>query len=168
MGCHFLLQGIFPTQESNLGVSLALQADSLSLSCQGSYFETDIRACKTEKYCLFPVTKNFVCCCYLVTELCLSTGILCSWISQARILKWAAISSSRDLHDSGIEPMFLVSLALTDHFFSTEPPGNPCSKVLYRSWLEDQDMRRKVKLRVSRKGSFRCGCHCGWGCSHNS
>ena len=27
VGCHFLLQGIFPTQELNLG-SLALQADS--------------------------------------------------------------------------------------------------------------------------------------------
>ena len=32
VGCHFLLQGIFPTQVSNL----SWQADSLPLSCQGS------------------------------------------------------------------------------------------------------------------------------------
>ena len=33
MGCHFLLQGIFPTQGSNPGIeprALALQADTLS------------------------------------------------------------------------------------------------------------------------------------------
>ena len=38
MGCHFLLQGIFPTQESNprLFHLLHLQADSLPLSYLGS------------------------------------------------------------------------------------------------------------------------------------
>ena len=75
VGCHFLLQGIFPTQESNLGVSPALQADSLPLSCQGSYFQTDIRACKTENTVSFLLQKS----CYLVTKLCLSIRLLCPW-----------------------------------------------------------------------------------------
>ena len=35
MGCHFLLQGIFLTQRSNLGL-LHWQTDSLPLSHQGS------------------------------------------------------------------------------------------------------------------------------------
>ena len=35
MGCHALLQGIFPTQESNLNL-LHWQGDSLPLSHQGS------------------------------------------------------------------------------------------------------------------------------------
>ena len=41
-------------------------------------------------------------------------------ISQARILEWVAISSSRDLPDPGIEPR---SLALAGRLFTTEPPG---------------------------------------------
>ena len=41
-------------------------------------------------------------------------------IFQARLLEWVAISSSRDLPDSRIEP---VSPALAGGFFTTEPPG---------------------------------------------
>ena len=43
-------------------------------------------------------------------------------ISQARILDWVAIFSSRGLPDPGIEPM---SLALAGRFFTSEPPGKP-------------------------------------------
>ena len=43
-------------------------------------------------------------------------------IYQARILKWVAISSSRDLPDPGIKSM---SPALAGGFFTTEPPGKP-------------------------------------------
>ena len=41
MGCHFLLQDIFPTQGSNLGVLCPLQrqADSLPLSHLGGWGE---------------------------------------------------------------------------------------------------------------------------------
>ena len=46
-------------------------------------------------------------------------------ISQARILEWVAISSSRDLSDSGIKP---ESPALADEFFTTEPQGKPYMK----------------------------------------
>ena len=43
-------------------------------------------------------------------------------ISQARILELVAISFSGNLPNLGIEPM---SPALTDEFFTTEPPGKP-------------------------------------------
>ena len=39
-------------------------------------------------------------------------------ISQARILEWGAISSSRDLPDPGIEPSSLMSPALIGSFFT--------------------------------------------------
>ena len=41
-------------------------------------------------------------------------------ILQARILKWVAISSSRDLPDPGIRS---ASWALAGRFFTSEPPG---------------------------------------------
>ena len=43
-------------------------------------------------------------------------------MSQARILELVAISFSGNLPNLGIEPM---SPALTDEFFTTEPPGKP-------------------------------------------
>ena len=45
-------------------------------------------------------------------------------ISQARILEWVAISSSRDLPNPGIEPKSPTFLALVGRFFTTEAPGN--------------------------------------------
>ena len=44
-------------------------------------------------------------------------------ISRARVLEWAAISSSRGSSDPGSEPVSPVSLALADGFFTTEPLG---------------------------------------------
>ena len=46
-------------------------------------------------------------------------------IFQARILEWVAISSSGDLLDPWIEPMFLMSLASAGRFFITAPLGKP-------------------------------------------
>ena len=46
-------------------------------------------------------------------------------ISQARILEWVAISSSRDLPDPGIEPGSPVSPALAGGFFATKPLQKP-------------------------------------------
>ena len=69
------------------------------------------------------------CCCSLVNKscptLCYSVnytppGSSVHCISQARILEWVAISSSRDLPDPGIKT---VSPALAGRFFTTEPPG---------------------------------------------
>ena len=44
VGCHFLLQGIFPTQVLNLGL-LHWQADSLTLSHQGSPLDELLFSC---------------------------------------------------------------------------------------------------------------------------
>ena len=46
-------------------------------------------------------------------------------ISQARILEWVAISSSRGSFWPGIEPASPVDLTLAGRFFTTEPPGKP-------------------------------------------
>ena len=40
-------------------------------------------------------------------------------ILQARILEWVAISFSRDLPDPGIDPVSLLSSALSGRFFTT-------------------------------------------------
>ena len=47
----------------------------------------------------------------------LSLGIL-----QARILEWVAMPSSGDLPNPGIEPTFLLSLALPSWFFTISAP----------------------------------------------
>ena len=56
----------------------------------------------------------------------------------------------------GSNPCFLCLL----HWQTTSLPLSHqrtlALKCYSRSWPEDQDMRRKAKLRVSRKGSFRC------------
>ena len=73
------------------------------------------------------------CCCCLVAKSCLTVcdsmdsslpGSSVHGISQARILEWIAISFSRRLLDSGIEPAFLAlqvnSLLLGKEFFTRE------------------------------------------------
>ena len=50
------------------------------------------------------------------------TGSSVHCISQARILEWAAISSSRDLSDLVMEP---ISPALAGGFFTTASPEKP-------------------------------------------
>ena len=46
-------------------------------------------------------------------------------IFQARILEWVAISSSRDLSNTGTEPASLAFTTSVGGFFTTEPPGKP-------------------------------------------
>ena len=54
-------------------------------------------------------------------------------ILQARILEWIAIPTPGDLCDPGIEPASLVSSAVADGIFTTEPPGKPLlATVIYR------------------------------------
>ena len=50
-------------------------------------------------------------------------SLLVHGIFLARILEWAAVSSSGDLPNPGIKP---TSPVLAGGFFTTEPPGNPC------------------------------------------
>ena len=56
---------------------------------------------------------------------CSLSGSSVHGISQARILEWVAISSSRDLPDPGIKPVSPASPALAGRFLTTEPQGSP-------------------------------------------
>ena len=50
---------------------------------------------------------------------------------QAKILEWAATSSSRvSSPDQGIKPISLASSALADGFFNTKPPRKPLGMFL--------------------------------------
>ena len=51
-------------------------------------------------------------------------------IFQSRRLEWVVISSSRDLPDPKIEPMFPASPALAGRFFTAKPPGKHHKKAI--------------------------------------
>ena len=75
-------------------------------------------------------TKNIttMCVCSVMSNYLWPHGlwpILCQWNCSGRILEWVAISSSRDLSNSGIKPMSPKSPALAGRFFTNEPPGKP-------------------------------------------
>ena len=52
---------------------------------------------------------------------CSLPGSSVDGILQARILEWVAFPSPGDLPNPGIEPTSLMSPALADRFFATEP-----------------------------------------------
>ena len=62
---------------------------------------------------------------------CSPPGSSVHGILQARILEWVAISFSRDLPDSGIEPR---SSALEADALTSEPPGETyiCMLLMFR------------------------------------
>ena len=66
---------------------------------------------------------------YLQPVDCSQSGSSVHGIFQARILKWVAISYSRDLPNPGIEPTSLASPVLAGGFFTTLPPGKPIKYV---------------------------------------
>ena len=61
MGCHFLLQGVFPTQESNLGL-LHCRQILYQLSYEGSLSYNEI----------IKMDLNPICCCCSVIKSCLT------------------------------------------------------------------------------------------------
>ena len=65
---------------------------------------------------------------------CSPPGSSVQGISQARILKRIAISSSRGLSDPGIELMSPASPALIGGFLTTEPPGKLIYKAHIPTW----------------------------------
>ena len=71
---------------------------------------SNLRACSVPQ--LYPALCN--------PMACSPPGFSVHWISQARILKWVAIS------DPGIEPTSPVSPALAGEFLATVAPGKPC------------------------------------------
>ena len=94
--------------------------------------------------------------CHLFSQLLLSHWFFCDpldcsppgsavhGISQARILKWVAIPSPRDLPDPVIEPM---SSALAGRFFPT-PPGKPPNKstIMEDSYFHLRDKKTPATL----------------------
>ena len=82
VGCHFLLQGIFPTQGSNpcLLCLLHWQADSLPLSHLGN-----------------PQIEKWVKISHLCLILCHPMDYTVHRIPQARILEWVAFHSFREI-----------------------------------------------------------------------
>ena len=82
--------------------SHALQADSLLLSYQGSH-EILITYTGCNYYKKVLVTKSCLTLCDPMD--CSSPGSSVHGISQARIVEWVAISSSRDLPNPGIKPV---------------------------------------------------------------
>ena len=62
--------------------------------------------------------------CYLLD--CSLPGSSVCGISQARILEWVAMPSSRGFPDPGIQPL---SAALAGGFFTTAPPEKPVLNV---------------------------------------
>ena len=107
VGCHFLFQGISPTQGSNPGLP----------------------HCKLTLYHLKPITEAILMdhgscldtkSCPTLYHLmdCSPPGSSIHGISQARILEWVATSFSKVSSDPGMEP---TSLAFAGRFFTSEP-----------------------------------------------
>ena len=111
MGCHFLLQGIFPTQGLNPCL-LHWQAEFLPLSHQGSPFNTlDQNKSQMDR-----------------AEFYLLTRVVCPIQGgKERQENWSGLPfpPPGDLPNPGIEPMSPVSPALAGEFFTPEPPGKP-------------------------------------------
>ena len=83
-------------------------------------------------------------CCCLVAQLCPvlwdlmdcgQPGSSVHGISQARILEWVAISSSRESSNPGIESMSPAVPALAGGCFNTEPVGNLNIKFKSPQWV---------------------------------
>ena len=69
-------------------------------------------------------------------------------ISQARVLEWVTISSSRGLPDPGIEPVSSASPVLTGGFFTTVLPGKPLLLLLCHPKLISQVFLSTVERNI--------------------
>ena len=137
MGCHFLLQGIFSTQGSNLHLLCLLhwQVESLPLAPPEKYvciyiYTWDVYIYTPEKYVyIYIYIHLFIYAC------------MCAWLQsgptfcnpmdsslpsssvhgilQARILEWVAMPSSRESSSTVIEPASLMSPVLVGGYFTT-------------------------------------------------
>ena len=123
MGCHFLLQGIFPTQGSNPGFPRCRQL-LYHLSHLGSPIakhnkatSLSVRAAQSLS-CVQPCVASLT----VALQASLSMGFL-------RQDNWTGLlgPSPGDPLDPGIKP---TSSALAGGFFTTEPPGKPQHTLL--------------------------------------
>ena len=106
VGCHFLLQGIFPTQGSNPGLPHCRQILYhlwIKSPCDLKGRKWIAQACQT-----------------LCNPMdCSLPGSSVHGILQATIQEWVAMPFSRDLLHPGIKPASLMSPALSARFFIT-------------------------------------------------
>ena len=131
MGCHFLLQGIFPAQGSNPGL-LHCRQTLYGLSHQGSPlagegnggtdWESSIVICTLgicAQWC--PTLCGLMDCCF--------PGSSVHGISQERLLEQLPCPTPGDLPDPGIQHMSLLSPTSAGRFFTTELPEKPIQRV---------------------------------------
>ena len=132
----------FPTQGSNLSLGSPVLADRFFTSAPHgkpcSNFWNNA-AVSMSKYSWIPQQRANCCCKDVFVCAQLSSTLFyhkdCGppgsssvhGIFQKRILKWVAISFSRDLPYPGMEPKSRWFPVLGDRFFTTAPPGKPCS-----------------------------------------
>ena len=133
MVCHFLLQGIFPTQGSNLGL-LHCRQILYQLSYKGSPKELMRRqmhvymmyVCIFECMCMFSclaVSDSFSTLWTAAHQAPLSMGFSRQEYWSEYNQKWFPIPGN--LPDPGIKPMSLESPTLAGGFFITQPPRKP-------------------------------------------
>ena len=103
VGCHTLLQGIFPTQGSNPGL-LHCREILYHMSPQGS-----------------PWILNNVLSCFSCVRLFVMPWTIGPQVPLSRQKYWSRLPfpSPEDLPYPGIEPVSLMSPALADRFFTT-------------------------------------------------
>jgi len=130
VGCHFLLQGIFLTQKSNLHL-LHWQEDSLPKYHLGNPFLS----------CEVKVTQS---------QWTLCNPMDCHGILQARILEWVAVPSPGVLPNPGTEPR---SPALQADSIPAEPLGKPKNSGVGSLSL----LQRIFLTQESNQGLWHCG-----------
>ena len=96
------------------------------------------------------------CCCCLVSKSCptlpTSQTVACQApVSQQEYWSWLPFPSSGDLPDPRIEPICLVSPALADWFFISEPPGKLPIKI------KSKYKRQKI-MEIQEKGDKSTTC----------
>ena len=110
VGCHFLLQGIFPTQGSNPGL----------LHCRGILYHLSHQDLDSILHAVLCFAQSLSLVQLFET---LWTGSSIHGVLQARILEWAAMPSSRG--SSQPRDQTQVSCIAGRFFLSFESPGKP-------------------------------------------
>ena len=128
-GCHFLLQGIFPTQGSNPCLSCLLhwQVDSLPLAPLGKSPSNSFELKSTACVHACPVVSDFMTPWTVAPQAPLSMGF-------PRQECWSGLSCPPlgDLPDPGIKPSLL-------HLLPWQAGSSPLRHPNFFSWLKSND-----------------------------
>ena len=136
VGCHFLLQRIFLTQESNPGLPHCRQM-FYPLSHQGSppHCGGPIQIINILMY-IVSVAQSCPTLCDLVD--CSPSGSSVHGTLQARILKWVAFPSPGKLPHPGTEPRSPHCTQILYHLSHQGSPTNAHYLIKYVQWLFNQ------------------------------